>query len=173
MGADEWWDVVDRDGVGTGETYRRGAEGWPAGRFHLVVATCVFRRDGFVLVTQRAPGKEFERTWEFPGGSALAGETSRVAASRELHEETGLLVRSDDLILVNRFVEESALVDFYLAAVPSHDDLHLQASEVMSAEWIAPAEVERRLETGRMAPPWTARLAALWPDAKDALPAVH
>ena len=70
---------MDADGVPTGETFLRGAPGWPADRFHLIVATCVFRDDGTVLLTQRAPGKEFGRGWEFPGGSALAGETSRVA----------------------------------------------------------------------------------------------
>ncbi|MFK4788638.1 NUDIX domain-containing protein [Microbacterium sp. ZW T5_56] len=165
MSADEWWDVVDRDGVPTGETHRRDAEGWPAGGLHLVVATCVLRAGGCVLVTQRASGKEFEHTWEFPGGSALAGETSRVAASRELHEETGLFVPPDDLTFVNRFAEESALVDFYLAEARSPVALHLQASEVVSAEWVAPDEVERRLNARLMAPPWTARLAALWPGA--------
>jgi 8-oxo-dGTP diphosphatase len=69
----EYWDVTDREGIPTGETYRRGAPDGPVGRFHVVAAACVVRRDADVLLTQRAAHKEFPLAWEFPGGSALAG----------------------------------------------------------------------------------------------------
>ena len=164
MAGEEWWDVVDADGVPTGETFLRGAPGWPVGRFHLIVATCVLRDDGKILLTQRAPCKEFGYGWEFPGGSALAGETSRCAASRELREETGIVVQPEDLTLVGRFVEASALLDFYAVEAPPHLELHLQASEVMAAQWVTPTEVERRAEAATMALPWNARLHALWPE---------
>jgi len=163
----EWWDVLDADGMPTGETFLRGAPGWPAARFHLIVATRVFRNGGMVLLTQRAPAKEFGRGWEFPGGIALAGEASRIAASRELLEETGIPIPSEDLTLVGRFIETSALLDFYIAQAPSDPELHLQASEVMTAEWVTPAEVERRLDAGTMALPWSARLEALWSETKS------
>jgi len=162
----EWWDVLDADGTPTGETFLRGAPGWPTARFHLIVATCVFRNDGMVLLTQRAPGKEFGCGWEFPGGSAFAGETSRVAASRELREETGIPVPPEDLTLVGRFVETSALLDFYIAQAPSNLELRLEASEVMAAEWVTPEGVERRLDATMMALPWNARLEALWSETK-------
>lgn len=171
----EWWDLVDADGVSTGERFLRGAPGWPGwpgwpgGAFHLIVATCVFRIDGSVLLTQRAPGKEFGYGWEFPGGSALAGETSRAAARRELREETGIAVPSDNLILIGRFVEDSALLDFYITEAPSPHELHLEATEVMAAEWVTIAEVERRLDAQVMASPWNPRLAALWPQTKTTI----
>lgn len=160
---DEWWDVVDAEGVPTGETFRRGESNWPHGRFHVIVAACVQRADGRVLLTQRAAGKtEFPLAWEFPGGSALVGESSRAAASRELLEETGLEVPADSLALVGRFVEASALLDFYAASEPSEAELTLQVSEVEAAEWVTVQEVERRVNVGMMATPWEARLDALW-----------
>ncbi|MFC9558301.1 NUDIX domain-containing protein [Agromyces sp. NPDC056965] len=166
----EWWDVVDVDGVLTGETFRRGASNWPAGRFHLIVAVCVQREDGAVLLTQRAADKkEFPLSWEFPGGSALVGESSRVAANRELLEETALDVPADSLELIGRFVEASALLDFYVASEPAEADLILQASEVAAAEWVPVHEVERRANAGAMAVPWSARLDALWPRAVRSL----
>ncbi|MHA7172045.1 NUDIX domain-containing protein [Arthrobacter monumenti] len=79
-GSDEWWDVTDEHGHLTGQTYRRGNPDWPPGRFHLVVATCAYRSDGAVLLTQRSATKEYPLAWEFPGGSALAGESSNDAA---------------------------------------------------------------------------------------------
>ena len=159
----EWWDVVDADGTPTGATHRRGAPGWPTGRFHLIVAVCTYREDGTVLLTQRAASKsEFPFAWEFPGGSALTGESSREAAARELREETGIDVPHSDLTLVDRFTEQSALLDIYVAREPATAELTLQESEVMAAEWVTPEEVTRRLDTGLMAAPWIARLGSLW-----------
>lgn len=132
---DEWWDVVDDNGNPTGAVFRRGDVGWPSGRFHLVVATCVYRSDGKVLMTQRAATKEFAYGWEFPGGSALAGEPSRAAALRELSEETGLEVTPEAMELVGRFTEETALVDFYVAPAPHLTVLELDPAEVMDSRW--------------------------------------
>ena len=83
----ELWDVLDGEGQPIGSTDVRGAPDWPEGHFHLVVATCAYAPDGRVLLTQRAAEKEFPLTWEFPGGSAFAGETSAQAVAREFREE--------------------------------------------------------------------------------------
>lgn len=73
---DELWDLRDVHGDLIGGTRRRGAMDWPSGAFHSVAGTCVVRDDGLVLVTLRAASKDHPLTWEFPAGSALAGETS-------------------------------------------------------------------------------------------------
>ena len=166
----EWWDVLDAQGAQTGDSFLRGAANWPRGRFHLIVAVCVQREDGAVLLTQRsASKKEFPFAWEFPGGSALSGESSRDAASRELREETGIDVSPSALTFVGRFAEASALLDFYIARHPSNVELTLQQSEVMAAEWVTPQEVVCRLSAGVMADPWNARLDSLWLPATRAL----
>ncbi|MBG6191682.1 8-oxo-dGTP pyrophosphatase MutT (NUDIX family) [Arthrobacter sp. CAN_A212] len=121
------------------------------------------------MLTQRAADKEFAFGWEFPGGSALAGESSRNAASRELREESGLDVLPSTLTLIDRFVETSAVLDFYVVRATSNAEVTLQQSEVMAAEWVPPAEVLRRLNAGAMADPWIARLDSLWPSTTLAL----
>jgi 8-oxo-dGTP pyrophosphatase MutT (NUDIX family) len=45
-----------------------------------------------VLVSRRHPGAIRGGLWEFPGGKFEPGEDARTAASRELLEETGVLV---------------------------------------------------------------------------------
>ena len=131
---------------------------------------CVQRENGAVLLTQRAADKkEFPFGWEFPGGSAFAGESSRTAARRELREETCLNVMPSALRLAGRFAETSALLDFYVARVPDSSQVILQESEVMASEWVTPEEVLQRLRAGVMADPWIARLDALWPATARAL----
>ncbi|MDQ0375551.1 NUDIX domain-containing protein [Cellulomonas humilata] len=165
----ELWDLTDEDGTRTGEVVRRGAASWPTGRFHVVVATCVVRADGRVLMTRRAAGRDFPLAWEFPGGSALAGETSRQAAAREVTEETGLAVSEPVFALVGRFTEATALVYLYVALVPGVPELVVDPVEVHEAEWVTVGEAEERFAAGEMAAPWVDRLAALWPDARNAV----
>lgn len=165
----EWWDVVDRDGVPTGERFRRGDTGWPAGRFHLVAAVCVHRPDGTVLLTQRARDREFGLGWEFPGGSAVTGETATRAARRELAEETGIAVSEQDLHRIGRFVEPSALVDLFLAPCPEAVVLDLDPVEVRASRWVDVDAVGGLVASGVLAAPWNARLDALWPTALAAL----
>ncbi|MCV2394526.1 NUDIX domain-containing protein [Actinotalea sp. M2MS4P-6] len=60
-----------------------------------------------------------ERSWWFTiGGGIDDGETPRDAAVRELREETGLVVRPDDL--VGPVLQRSAVFDFY--AMPVRQD---------------------------------------------------
>lgn len=159
----ELWDLLDDEGRTTGEVIRRAFDAWPSGRYHLVVATCVVRPDGRLLMTRRAAGKDFPLTWEFPGGSALAGESSPRAAARELREETGLVVDESEVHLVGRSVEGVALVDLFVAALAGWPDLRLAPDEVDRAEWVTMAEARRRHSAGEMAHPWAARLATAWP----------
>lgn len=158
----ELWDVTDASGRPVGVTHRRGDPGLSAGLFHVVSAVCVVRADGCVLLTQRATVKDWSLAWEFPAGSALAGETSAEAASRELFEETGLRVAPDALAFVGRFTEESALLDLYVAHGLELDALTLDPSEVHASEWVSSDEVQLRCRAGAMAGPWVERLAELW-----------
>ena len=60
------------------------------------VAAGVIFRDGDggpeFLLAQRPTGKAYAGYWEFPGGKVEAGETTREALDRELHEELGIKV---------------------------------------------------------------------------------
>lgn len=162
MGESELWDLTDEQGNRSGRTHRRGAPDWPAGYFHIVAATCVVRADNRVLLTKRAASKDYPLTWEFPAGSALAGETSVEAAIRELREETGLSAERPTMRLVGRFTEPRALLDLFVVRIVDTSGLSLDPEEVTDAEWVTLDEVARRRTVGVMAAPWESRLAALW-----------
>ena len=87
----ELWDLYDRDLRPTGETHERGKP-LPEDRYHMVVHVIIFSTDGRMLIQQRQPFKEgWPNLWDVTvGGSAIAGDTSCTAATRELQEELGL-----------------------------------------------------------------------------------
>ena len=89
----ELWDVYDinRNRI-EGRVSVRGSDDMTDDEFHLVVFVVVKDSDGKLLCSMRDRNKMFGGTWEFCGGSALSGETSRQAAERELLEETALNV---------------------------------------------------------------------------------
>ena len=89
----ELWDIYDIDRVRTGRVAQRGKPasegGLGEGEYHLVVHICVFNGHGQLLLQQRQKDKEgYPNLWDVSAaGSALAGENSAAAASRELREE--------------------------------------------------------------------------------------
>jgi 8-oxo-dGTP diphosphatase len=56
----------------------------------IVVAAALVDPDGRVLLQQRAPGRQMQGLWEFPGGKIEAGERPEAALLRELKEELGI-----------------------------------------------------------------------------------
>jgi 8-oxo-dGTP diphosphatase len=67
------------------------------------VTAAVIRKNGKVLIAQRAAGKHLEGLWEFPGGKIEKGETPEQCLKRELFEEFGIDVRIGQFIAESRF----------------------------------------------------------------------
>ncbi len=94
--AKEVWDAYDREGNLLGFDLIRG-EPVPDGIYHLVAEVLPVTCDGRVLLTRRHPDKSWGGCWEYTGGSVLKGETPLQGALRELREETGITVSSQNL----------------------------------------------------------------------------
>ncbi len=62
------------------------------------VVAAVIRRNGKVLLAQRAPGSHLAGMWEFPGGKVHDGESDAIALQRELQEELALRVKVQNLL---------------------------------------------------------------------------
>ncbi len=63
-------------------------------------AVVVFDDDGRLLLVKRAPGATRPGKWSIPAGYVDYGEDVRVAAARELEEETGLVAEIGEPVFV-------------------------------------------------------------------------
>ncbi len=64
----------------------------------IVVALALVSPEGKVLMQQRAAGKAHGGLWEFPGGKLENNETPEAAVIREIAEELGVVVESDNIL---------------------------------------------------------------------------
>ncbi|HIV35978.1 MAG TPA: NUDIX domain-containing protein, partial [Candidatus Negativibacillus faecipullorum] len=118
---------------------------------------------------QRQKDKEgYPNLWDVSAaGSALAGENSAAAASRELREELGLVhdFTKERPFLTTHF--ERGFDDWYFIRMEADiSDLRLQPEEVQDARWADLAEIERMLDSGEMVP-YYRDLVRLWFVMKD------
>ena len=147
-------DLYTADREKTGKTMVRGEE-TPAGCYRLVVHVCIFNDKGQLLIQQRQPFKEgWPNKWDISvGGSAIAGDTSSMAAERETAEEIGLSIDFSDRRPVITVNFSDGFDDFYTIEKDiSLEELHLQKEEVAEARWATQKEIEDMIDDGSFIP---------------------
>lgn len=150
----ELWDLYDRDRIRTGEIHPRGTP-LPEGRYHMVVHVVIFNSKGEMLIQQRQPFKAgWPNLWDVTvGGSAIAGDSSRSAAEREVLEEIGLpldLSRERPRLTIPFDVGYDDI--YTLVMDVDLTTLRLQESEVQAVRWASEQDILDMLEDGRFIP---------------------
>lgn len=155
----ELWDVYNADRVLTGKTMVRG-EPIQKGHCHLVVHACIFNKKGQMLIQQRQLSKRgWPGRWDITaGGSAIHGETSRMAIEREVFEELGLKLDFQGMRPQITFhfdadfddadpMNDAGFDDVYLLEKEVDlTRLRLQAEEVRQVQWASLDEICRRID---------------------------
>lgn len=151
----ELWDLYTKDRQKTNKTMVRGTV-QPEDYYRIVVHVCVFSEDGKMLIQQRQSHKKhFADMWELSAsGSAASGETSSIAASRELLEEVGIDISFEN-IRPSLTVDLGGRVfdDFYLAVKNiSLSDVKFQHDEVKAVKWASFDEILSMINIGQFVP---------------------
>ncbi len=150
----ELFDLYTADRVKLDRTMVRG-DAVPEGCYRIVVHVCVFDPEGRMLIQQRQPFKEgWSNMWDITvGGSAVAGDTSRMAAERETREEIGLDIDLTDVRPSLTLYWEHGFDDYYLLTRDvDPDTLHLQYEEVQAVRWATREEILRMIDDGEFIP---------------------
>jgi len=150
----ELWDVYNKDRSKTGKKIERGRR-LSEGEFHLVVYVCVFNSYNQMLIQQRQPFKDgFPNMWDFTaGGSAVSGDSSNSAASRELFEEIGLKIDFEGIVPHFTINCKDAIADFYLVNKDTEiDTLKLQYEEVQAVKWASQKEILDMIDSREFIP---------------------
>lgn len=146
----ELWDLYDVDRKITDTKMYRG-ESTPEGYYRLVVGICIFNSNGEMLIQKRQPFKHgWSGMWDITvGGSAVAGDSNRTAAEREVFEELGLEISLAGIAPKVSFTFDSVFADFYLLNMDVDlDSLSLQYEEVEKVRWAGKEEIHKMIDDG-------------------------
>lgn len=147
----EFWDIYDINRIKTGKTMKRG-ESIADANYHLVVHICIFNAKGEMLIQQRQPFKEsWPDLWDLTvGGSAVAGDSSQLAAERELYEEIGLEIDFNGIRPHFTINFDVGYDDFYLFETDVDiTKLKLQHEEVQTVKWASKDEIFTMIDSGK------------------------
>lgn len=150
----ETWDLFDSNRQPLLRTRKRGLDKTP-GEYHIVVEVWTVNSAKNILVTLRDSNKKlYPNKWENTGGSALAGETSRQGAVRELVEETGIVAQPEELTLLGTQQGDSAFYDIYILHRDiAIEQLTMQPGETTAAKWITLQQLETMIADQTLAYP--------------------
>ncbi|HAP3026870.1 TPA: NUDIX domain-containing protein [Enterococcus faecalis] len=150
----EKWDLYTKYREKTEKTMTRG-DVIPDEYYHLVVSVWIKNSKDEYLLSQRHPDKLFPLKWECTGGSVTSGETSLQGAVREVQEELGIKLSPNDGKLIQR-MRRDAYNDFYdvwlFYSDISIDQLKLQTTEVVAAQWMKKEDIFHLYETQQLHP---------------------
>ena len=106
------------------------------------VAVGVIQRDDFILIAKRPAHLHQGGLWEFPGGKIQLGEPAVGALVRELEEEIGIQISSEDpeyLFSVRwDYPDKQVMLEIYLVDKFSGDP---EGKEGQPVKWVRPEEL--------------------------------
>ena len=125
--------------------------------YHLVVTAWICNSDGKWLVTRRAENKSEPLKWEAPGGSALAGESSKQAVYREIKEEIGIDLVGGELFKTFRREkitwENPGFLDVWLFKLDfDTSEVVLQEEEVCDVKWASSTDILKMMDNDEFVP---------------------
>ena len=160
----ELWDIYDENRNRTGKIIERG-KNWGNEKYHLIIHVAIFDSKSRMLIQKRATQKSaWPDLWDIScGGSAIAGEDSRMAAEREVMEELGIKI---DLTSVRpHFIMnyERGFDDFYSVNMDVVlEELRIQEDEVSEIMWATKDEIDQLFDKGCFVPYFKPVIDLLW-----------
>lgn len=132
-----------------GQTIERGNK-LDEGTFHLVAHICIFNQQGEMLIQQRKFNKKlWPGLWDFSAaGAVMQGETSNVAAQREIKEELDLDIDLSKTRPQISMTFPFGFDDIYLIRTNVQlKDIHIEEDEVEAIHFASREEIVELIKT--------------------------
>ncbi len=148
----ELWDVLNSSREKTGKLIRRGDK-MENGEYHLVVFAFIRNSDGKFIISKRSPDKTFPGKWEITGGAAISGDDSLSAVIREVKEELGIDLKTQNGKIIKSVrveCDSSYFADIWLFEQEfDMDEIVCQPEEVSEVKIVSKETLISMVENGQ------------------------
>jgi len=147
----EYMDVYDTNKNKIGKIIeRKNKKNIPEGEYTISVHCFIINSKKQVLLTQRNYNKKRGGKWEETHGGLKSGEKSIDGIIRELHEEIGVDVKSDELKLYSTIKNKRVFRDIYILYkdVPK-DSIRFLDGEVIDCKYVSINDYKKMIERGK------------------------
>ena len=160
----EYIDLYDKNRIPTGMAVQRGSK-LPDETYRIVVHVCIFNSKGEMLIQQRQSTKKvFPDMWDLSaGGQVESGETSDMAAQREVYEELGLYIHFSGKRPVAVMNFDEGFDDIYVIVRDTElSELTIQDEEVKAVGWADKEKILSMINDGKFVPYYPEYIAWLF-----------
>lgn len=107
----------------------------------IQVTAAIIRKDGKILICQRAENGSLPLLWEFPGGKLEDGETLEECLIRECKEELNINIQISNLFAKTeyQYPDRHVFLTFYYAEILSGEITPYVHKDV---KWVLPKELK-------------------------------
>jgi mutator protein MutT len=108
------------------------------------IVACYVQHDGKFILLHRQAHKSSGDRWGLPAGKVDPGETQTQALSREIREETGIVIPEEEFQYFDTFIVRHPTIDFeyhlFSVSLPEKPDVTINEKEHQDFVWVTPAE---------------------------------
>ena len=152
---EEILDIYDGNKIKTSKKYVRGTNNLKENEYVIVVEVLILNSKNDILLSQRAGNKKLNPLkWETTQGSVKSGENSKEAAVRELDEELGIRMDTENLNYSKTIKDETEHIFkdmFWIKKDIKINDIKLADGEVIDAKWVTIEEFEKMNKLNQLA----------------------
>ncbi len=111
------------------------------------VVACYLQQDGSFLLLHRLAHKSQGGKWGLPAGKVEAGESEREAMSRELQEETGLIIPMENFhyftTIYVRYPEYDFIYSMFSIELGALQAVQVNPNEHQDFRWVSRVEAQK------------------------------
>jgi ADP-ribose pyrophosphatase YjhB (NUDIX family) len=114
-----------------------------------ISTSCIIEKNGNILMIREKQGNKIN--WDIPAGGLNQGESVWQGVLREVHEETGLVIKNPCKKMIFQYIEENRITINFLFLVSLEDEQEVHSDNqdtdeaILGVQWFTRVQVQKMI----------------------------